>query len=215
MYEATLQINHESPYADITRENDVRVEMWCNKYCDMLHLTGSDIDIAMNPVENSVGISNIIHKDEEVVLITDSCLLKSRNELLEGYLQPYHCVSLPPLIYDHGALLTRVVSLEEKKLTNVYHDISESHDVTIKAKREIRAVVPDVPLLMLDSAIPKLSDRQREALETAIDGGYYEIPRETTTETMSEQMGVSRRTLEEHLRRAENKLINGVIEYIV
>lgn len=215
MYEATLEINHNSPYADITRDNNMRAEMWCNKYCDMLHLTGPDINDAMNTVKNAVGISNIAHKNEEVVLITDSCLLKSQNELLEEYLQPYHCISLPPLTYDHGTLLTRIISLEEDNLTNIYHDINKSHDVTIKAKREIKAVAPDVPLLMLDSMIPDLTDKQQEALEIALEQGYYEIPRETSTEAVSEQVGVSRRTVEEHLRRAENKVIKGIIEYIV
>jgi Predicted DNA binding protein len=67
---------------------------------------------------------------------------------------------------------------------------------------------------MLDSALPDLSSGQEEALLAAIEEGYYEIPRETKTAEVAGTLGISRRTFEEHLRRAENKIIKGMIEYI-
>jgi predicted DNA binding protein len=214
MYEATLRIDHESPYASITRRNDAQVELWCNQYCDLLHLTGEDLDPSLALIAENVGIKDIIHKEREVVLITEDCLLESRDDLLEEYLQRHDCLSLPPLTYDHGTLLTRVVSLSESELTAVYRDISQDHTVDVESKHQIESVVPDMPLLMLDSALPDLSEGQREALFEAIEEGYYEIPREATTADIAAKLGISRRTFEEHLRRAENKLVKNIVEYI-
>ncbi len=63
---------------------------------------------------------------------------------------------------------------------------------------------------MGSTLLPDLSPRQREALVTAFEAGYYEIPREATTEELGEALGVDRRTAEEHLRRAENKLLGAL-----
>jgi predicted DNA binding protein len=214
MYEATLRIDHDSPYASMTAHNDVTVEVWCNQYCDLLHVTGSDLDAPVSHVASEVGVRDIVYKDDEVVLITETCLLDSHDDLLEEYLRRHDCLSLPPLTYDHGKLLTRVISLDESELTAVYRDVNESHQVTVEAKRGIESVVPDVPLLMLDSALPDLSPGQEEALLAAIEEGYYEIPRETKTAEIAGDLGISRRTFEEHLRRAENKLVKSMVEYV-
>lgn len=215
MYEATFQIDHTSPYADATDRCDAHVEMWCNQYCDLVYVSGTDVETPVETVRDTIGVQDLVRRDGEAILITDSCLLDSGDDLLEGYLRPHRCLSLPPLTYADGTLLARVLALEEERLTDVYHDISEDHHVTVKAKREIRSVVPDVPILMLDSALPSLSEGQQRALALAVESGYYEIPRETTTGEVAQAMGVSRRTFEEHLRRAENKIVKNLLEYLI
>lgn len=215
MYEASFQIDHTSPYAAATEECDSHLEMWCNQYCDLVYVSGADIDTPIEIFRETIGIRDIVHRNGEAILITDSCLLDFQDDLLEGYLRPHQCLSLPPLTYDNGRLLARVLALEEAQLTEVYRDINEDHYVTVKAKREIRSVVPDIPILMLDSALPSLSDGQQEALTLAVDRGYYEIPRSTTTSDLATQMDVSRRTYEEHLRRAENKVMKNLLEYLL
>ncbi|ELZ89764.1 HTH DNA-binding protein [Haloferax sulfurifontis ATCC BAA-897] len=199
----------------MTLGKDVHVEMWCNQYCDLVYVSGSDIETPVETFDDTVGIQEIVYKDEEAVLITDSCLLDYRDNLLEGYLQPHQCLSLPPLTYSDVALFARVLALTEEQLSGVYHSISDSHRVTVEAKREIRSIAPDIPILMLDSALPTLSDGQQRALSLAVEMGYYEIPRGSTTGEIADEMGVSRRTFEEHLRRAENKIIKNLLRYFL
>lgn len=57
----------------------------------------------------------------------------------------------------------------------------------------------------------KLSSKQRGALEAALRHKYYEWPREVTMEEMAAAENVSRRALQERLRRAEAKLIPGLL----
>ena len=215
MHEATLRIDHTSPYADVTMNRDVSVEMWCNQYCDLVYVNGADMDGPVERFRDTIGIQDIVYKDEEAILITDSCLLEFRDNLLEGYLRPHQCLSLPPLTYRDGALYARVLALTEEQLSRVYHDISEDHRVAVEAKHEISSITPDIPILMLDSTLPSLSEGQKRALSLAVDHGYYEIPRGATTGDIAEEMDVSRRTFEEHLRRAENKIIKNLLQYFL
>ena len=52
-----------------------------------------------------------------------------------------------------------------------------------------------------------LSERQREAIETAVDVGYYDVPREGSHEAIATRMGCASSTAAEHLRKAESKIL--------
>ena len=56
-----------------------------------------------------------------------------------------------------------------------------------------------------------LSDRQRDAIEAALDLGYYEIPREAGHEAVADAIGCAPSTAAEHLRKAEAKLLRSVL----
>lgn len=52
-----------------------------------------------------------------------------------------------------------------------------------------------------------LSERQREALETALEMGYYDSPRATTHEEIAAELGCAPNTASEHLQKGEAKLV--------
>ncbi|MFB6164215.1 MAG: helix-turn-helix domain-containing protein [Haloarculaceae archaeon] len=57
-----------------------------------------------------------------------------------------------------------------------------------------------------------LTDRQREVLRTAVDRGYYEIPRRATHEDLAAALGCSAGTVGEHLRKIEACVLAELVE---
>ncbi|MFW5900826.1 MAG: helix-turn-helix domain-containing protein [Halodesulfurarchaeum sp.] len=57
-----------------------------------------------------------------------------------------------------------------------------------------------------------LTDRQREALHTAFIAGFFEWPRLNSGEEIAETMAISQSTFLQHLRAAERKLLNVLLE---
>lgn len=55
--------------------------------------------------------------------------------------------------------------------------------------------------------LDELTDRQREVLQTAFEMGYYEVPREISTEDIATELDVDPSTVAEHLQRAERNLM--------
>jgi hypothetical protein len=53
----------------------------------------------------------------------------------------------------------------------------------------------------------KLTDRQREALRTALETGYFAIPRETSLEELSNRLDISDTATSQRLRRGVERLI--------
>src|SRR5206468_9812537 len=56
--------------------------------------------------------------------------------------------------------------------------------------------------------------KQSDALLKAHRYGYYSSPRDVTTESIARSLGVSRSTYEEHLRKAENRIMGNLIPYL-
>jgi len=57
----------------------------------------------------------------------------------------------------------------------------------------------------------QLTTRQHEVIQHALDAGYFEWPRRTKSEELAEQLGISRATFLEHLRKAESKLLTDAL----
>lgn len=53
-----------------------------------------------------------------------------------------------------------------------------------------------------------LTNRQREVIQTAFDMGYYEVPREASTEDVAGELGIDPSTVTEHLQRAERNILS-------
>ncbi len=56
----------------------------------------------------------------------------------------------------------------------------------------------------------RLTDRQREALQTAFHSGYFDWPRSTDAESVAAEIGIAQSTLSQHLRTAERKVLEGL-----
>ena len=129
------------------------------------------------------------------------------------------------VLAEHGALPRRV-AVEDGEMTlaaevPASHDASEAisavseayEDARLLAQRQQSYFTPLFSHREFEEAVETaLTDRQREALEVAHDGGYYAWPREVTCQELAEELGVATPTYTEHLRTAEQKLIQLLFE---
>lgn len=61
--------------------------------------------------------------------------------------------------------------------------------------------------LFIPQLMPKISTKQKEAVELAIKEGYYKYPRNIELESLAKIAKVKRQTFNEHIRKAEKKLM--------
>jgi hypothetical protein len=59
-----------------------------------------------------------------------------------------------------------------------------------------------------------LTAKQAEALRVAFERGYYRVPKRISTEEIAQQVRVPRTTDEEHLRKAESKVLSAIAPYL-
>lgn len=63
-----------------------------------------------------------------------------------------------------------------------------------------------------NSLLDRLTDRQREVVQTAYHGGYFEWPRQTTGEELAASLDISSPAFHKHIRAAERKLFDTLFE---
>ncbi|MFC7071923.1 helix-turn-helix domain-containing protein [Halovenus rubra] len=213
MQQVTIQIKDNTAYALATEDSEAVIKLWCNEHCDLLHLIGP-ADDAIEYVSNHVGVRDDIQEGDERVIITEDCLKQHEQGYIERYVQRHDCLLLPPLQYKNGAKHVQVLALESQRLTDFFNDINDDFSVDVASTQTVNVPVTGSPMPKLGGFSPSLSPRQRAVLVTAWQEGYYEIPREVTTTELAEMFDLSRRTVEDHLRRAEQKIVGVFSEHL-
>ncbi|WP_255171612.1 helix-turn-helix domain-containing protein [Natrononativus amylolyticus] len=215
MHEAIFRLAGTEGYAALTREFDARLSLWCNDHSDLLQVRCSSGDAAdvLERIDAIAGVDDALVEETAVVAVTDGCIKDHDTPTVDPHLDAHGCLLLPPLTYENGARLCRVLALDADRLTACYRSLLEAFDVTVDAKRTLE-VLPSVQSPFdLERNLPELTSRQREVFVLAYERGYYELPRETTMVDIAATLEIDRRTAEEHRRRAERKLLGALARH--
>jgi len=121
-------------------------------------------------------------------------------ELLDEYRL---VLDLPLHFTDEGNLRVTVIGADDD-IQEALLNVPESVDAEAMEMGEYR---PDD-----GRALGRLTERQREVLEAAVELGYYEVPRQATYEEIAEVCNCTVGTVGEHLNRIESRLIAGLVE---
>ena len=88
--------------------------------------------------------------------------------------------------------------------------------------RNALGAIPDAVEFAVDNAgtyvpgsedlLSPLTDRQLEVFETAVEEGYYDVPRRATHKDIAENLGCAPSTVDEHLRKAESRVVTGLLQ---
>lgn len=81
---------------------------------------------------------------------------------------------------------------------------------TLVAKRQV--VDEPAPPTAGGRLVDGLTGRQREVLLSAYHAGYFEEPRQVTGGELAERLGISSPTFHHHLRRAQARLLSGLLD---
>jgi hypothetical protein len=84
-------------------------------------------------------------------------------------------------------------------------------DTELQARREDADPV-DTQETFRDRVIDRLTEKQFDALRTALYGGFYEWPRASTSEELAATRDIASSTFQHHLRAAERKLVSAMLE---
>jgi predicted DNA binding protein len=110
----------------------------------------------------------------------------------------YDLVWDTPTMFTHDKILCSVIGTEEN-LKRFLDSITFAGD--IKHVSYTKATYSE------DSLLSCLTEKQREVLIAANKYGYYAYPRKITSEQLARQVGLSKPTVVQHLRKAEVRLI--------
>ncbi|HWM51497.1 MAG TPA: helix-turn-helix domain-containing protein [Thermoplasmata archaeon] len=127
--------------------------------------------------------------------------------------EAHEAVDAPPAIFKDGWGHFRVIAFDEVRTRDLFKDFNKRGPTELIRKRELPlTVLPST--VWVNTLFGDMTSKQMDALLKAHRYGYYTSPREVTTENIARSLGVSRSTYEEHLRKAENRIVGNLIPYL-
>jgi hypothetical protein len=124
-------------------------------------------------------------------------------EALLTIVQMYEFVLDTPIdCTDRGGIRVRIVG-DDATLQAAIATIPDPLTVTLETNSEYHAAIDDL--------FATLTARQQEVLTTAVEEGYYQVPRQTTHERLADRLDLTPSTIGEHLRRIEARVLSEVV----
>jgi len=129
--------------------------------------------------------------------------LMEQHSSSEIFYNPLIIYPKPLFVSSNGDYIFEMASWDRKILENIAERV-ESSVFNGKVVYFKKGKIENIQVI---SMIPNLTEKQKKALELAIQYGYYGYPRKTGIEIMAKLMRVSYSTFQFHLRNAEKKII--------
>lgn len=217
LYQASFRIRHECPYRELSgRYPDLTIREWYLSDCQVLEINSTEAptdDLLADVAE----LGDVLHRsvgDDGLSVVMRSCGCTLEDSIVRRF-EEHDCLYQPPTVHRHGWEHYTVVAFDEASVRAVYEDLEADRDIEVLSKTGLEETrIPHTMLAPVDRLFEGVTDRQLDALRVALDNGYYEQPRGASVAELAEQTSVARSTYEEHLRKAENKLVGNAGQFV-
>jgi predicted DNA binding protein len=180
--------------ADISDPVPIEIEEIQNGVVTFVLQAGPHADNFQAELEAADHVRHVKRLDDGNLLVTKpSCGAYSAIYKNHGTLRRSNTVSGRQREYN-------VLVFQRADLKNILEDLEEFGTVTLGRLEEFRA-----------NSDSLLTTRQHEVASEALARGYYDWPRKITNEELAEELEISRATLHEHLRKAEQALLSSAL----
>ncbi|MFW9854567.1 MAG: helix-turn-helix domain-containing protein [Candidatus Thorarchaeota archaeon] len=213
--------DHSTSYSQFSlRFPQLEVSLWCNAQNDILELRGEPktIENAIPILEEDLGdVIRIFYEPEHVQLIFKLC--ECAKFPLDPIFDKYDSLELPPTKYRAGREIKNLI-ISREDAGSLLEDLQNAQAVkrvNVLKLAPLRTGDNPYPFyLPLDDLVASLTEKQELALKLAYKAGFYNKARaKSLTQTLSESMNIGRRTYAEHLRKAEQKIMQFLIPAIL
>ncbi|MEE9592421.1 MAG: helix-turn-helix domain-containing protein [Thermoplasmata archaeon] len=216
LWEISLRTQYDYPFIGMSgKYPGLPISMWCIWGRELLQVPTSDPDVLASIEDDIRSFGRVVDQwmeEESTRIFMLRCTCDDTDS--PWYIWDAHeMVEEPPAIYRDGWGYFRVLGFEEAHTRSLFQDMQSRGPTELIRKRELPlTVLPSS--IWVNSLFSDLTGKQINAVVKAHQHGYYVTPRQTKTENIATGLGVSRSTFEEHLRKAENRIIASLVPYL-
>ncbi len=217
LWEVSFRAQYDYPFIEMSgRHPGVPISMWCIWGRELLQVPSQD-EQELAAIEKEIGkAGRVVDKwieAQEARIFMLRCTCGTYEQSPWNVWEPFEFFDAPPSVYRDGWGYFRVVGFEEAGTRDLFRAFNKLGPTELIRKRELSLnMLPSS--VWVNSLFADLTAKQADALLKAHRYGYYTSPRQITTESIARGLGISRSTYEEHLRKAENQIMNALVPYL-
>lgn len=200
---------------------DANISRWCNLQVDILEVTSqkredlAKIEKSIRSMLKSlsaklINISSHSERSLEVVMKCRCAINNSSVTIIEAS----NCIPVMPVIYKGGYEFCEILAFNNKDLSKALDNLSKISKVQIESQGSIyRPTARSSLTISVEDFFGELTRKQLDALVQSIEMGYYNDPKDKTIAEIASLLRISPSTFEEHLKKAEIKVMRAIIPY--
>jgi hypothetical protein len=218
MFEIVFKAMHDCPFGNISREfPSLKMFVWCNREHEVIEIifeNREEYPAIVKELSRIGGIVNGSYDGSKIHLISRKCFCTIDNSIGKN-IDAFDLLHVSPVVYERGWEYYRLIMFRHEDLKKLLLRL-EQMGVTIEILRKVPfdGFIAGSLTLTADALFSDLTEKQIDALLTSFANGYYRLPRKIPLTMIAKKKGVARTTFEEHLRKAENKIVTCLIPYL-
>jgi len=218
LYEVVLKVTHDCPFGNVSRKfPSLKMFLWCNREHEVIEIVAEKEEEYTAVKAELTKIGDILEESSDhykAHLITKVCSCTMDNSVGKN-IDAFNLLHVSPVIYQQGWEYYRLIVFRHEDLRRLMQRLEQRGFVfDVVRKVPFDGFIASSLSLTADALFSDLTDRQMDALLTAYSHGYYMLPRKSDVQTIAGKRRVPRTTFQEHLKKAENKLVVSLVPYI-
>lgn len=222
MFDVSLKLDHSLPFCGLSKLFPaVSMQRWCNLEVDILEMQApreedaAAVEAVLRKMLKSLGarlirFNRYSSKNLEAVIGCRCAVGNSTVAIIEGA----GCVPVMPVTYRGGEEHCRLLAFTREALDGAVSRLAKVAKLEMESKSVVsRETARGAIAVPVDEFFATLTKRQLAAFIAAMQMGYYGMPKGATIEEIASAQGMKRSTYEEHLRKAELKILRAVRPY--
>ena len=222
MFDVSLKLDHSLPFCSLSKLFPaVSIQRWCNLQVDILEFQAPKeedaerLEPALRKMLKSLGarlirFNRYSPKNLEAVI---GCKCATDNSTV-ALIEWAGCIPVMPVNYRGGQEYCRILAFTKDTLDDAMESLSKVSKLVVESRSVIpRESAKGAITVPVDEFLGALTKKQLAAFMMAMQMGYYGMPKGATIDEIASKQGIKRSTYEEHLRKAELKILQAVRPY--
>jgi predicted DNA binding protein len=224
LYETKLRLEHDCPYTAFSKKlPSVIVQHWCSMDSDVLQFSGVDAVAAplfrreMASLQKRLGSKFVreVSVDPATRIVVQRHSYSAMKPNVSAVVGSHNCLEVQPTVYRDGYEWYRILAFDQSDILELFRELSRSADIHVVSRNALPdGALGDALAISVRGLLGNLTDLQLRSLLAALRMGYYTPPRKVRTSELSDAMGTPRTTFESHLRKAEGKVLRGLLPFM-
>jgi len=207
-------------FIDLTRKfPSASVFIWCNRESDVIEI------VVRNPEEYPLvmeelracpisGVVEEISDDRRLYMNVHECNCMDQDTIVR-HIGKLNILNIFPNMIENGWVYHRLIVFKHEALEELLTRLENAGwFYKILRKVPLDGFVSSSLTMSADAVLSGLTEKQMEAVLAAHRHGYYNLPRAADVKAIAAKVKVPRTTFQEHLTKAENKLLAALIPSI-
>jgi len=220
LYEVALKVTLKSFWTDLTRRfPSSSIFIWCNRENDVIEVVvrnPEDYPVVLEEIRGHP-IMDVIEEmadDHRLYLNVHQCHCMKQNTIVR-HIGKLDILNIFPNMIENGWVYHRLVVFRHEDLEELLTRFeNQGWFYKILRKVPFDGFVASSLTLSADALFSGLTEKQMDAILTAHRYGYYNLPRDADVQAIATKVNVPRTTFQEHLMKAENKLVAALVPHI-